>query len=281
MSTAGSTPQTSSSSAPVRVGPPTAAYLAGRPRRAAPREDALPPRQGLRRRPDAARGQRAGLPRRPDTEEDGWIRNKGLRINGGGHAPPARLAGELPPSRPTAWCARGWTSTRSSPSTRSGNGARLLQGAQRHRPGRTTRSGRVVGVTAKASTRPAAPRARPTYRAPVVVAADGVSSRLALAMGREKREDRPMGVAVRAYYTTPAHRRRLPRDLPRAVGQGPAGKGVLMPGYGWIFRSATAEQRRPRHPRHLQAFGNVDYKDVMRRWVATIARGVEPTTTRR
>ena len=39
--------------------------------------------------------------------------------------------------------------------------------------------------------------------AKVVVAADGVSSRMALALGLERRDDRPMGVAVRTYYKSP------------------------------------------------------------------------------
>ena len=37
----------------------------------------------------------------------------------------------------------------------------------------------------------------------VVVAADGNSSRLSVAMGLRKRDDRPIGVAVRTYYTSP------------------------------------------------------------------------------
>ena len=43
------------------------------------------------------------------------------------------------------------------------------------------------------------------FRAPVVIAADGVSSRMAVAMGIEKRDDRPMGVAVRTYHSSPRH----------------------------------------------------------------------------
>ena len=43
------------------------------------------------------------------------------------------------------------------------------------------------------------------YRARLVVAADGNSSRLSLAMGLSKRDDRPLGVAVRTYYTSPRH----------------------------------------------------------------------------
>lgn len=60
-------------------------------------------------------------------------------------------------------------------------------------------AGRATGQTAN-------------YRAKVVVAADGVSSRLATAVGRPKREDRVMGVAVGP--TTPPPPRRLPRIAP-------------------------------------------------------------------
>src|SRR5690606_24908669 len=65
---------------------------------------------------------------------------------------------------------------------------------------------RIAGVSAKVM----GPDNRPTgevrtFGAPVVVAADGNSSRLSLAMDRPKRDDRPMGVAVRTYYTSPRH----------------------------------------------------------------------------
>ena len=42
-----------------------------------------------------------------------------------------------------------------------------------------------------------------TFRAPLTVACDGVSARLALSVGITKRDDRPMGVAVRRYYRSP------------------------------------------------------------------------------
>ena len=47
----------------------------------------------------------------------GWVRNKGLRIIGGGLTLAARLARDLASSRPTAWSAPAWTSTTSSPAT--------------------------------------------------------------------------------------------------------------------------------------------------------------------
>src|SRR3546814_18201526 len=66
------------------------------------------------------------------------------------------------------------------------------------------RAGRVVGVTAK----PVDDRGRKAgdeieFRAPIVIACDGVSARMAMALGLERREDRPMPVACRATYATP------------------------------------------------------------------------------
>ena len=58
-------------------------------------------------------------------------------------------------------------------------------------------SDRIVGVRCKDGRE---------FRAPFVVAADGNSSRLGLAMGLTKRDDRPMGVAVRTYVESPRDR---------------------------------------------------------------------------
>ena len=109
-------------------------------------------------------------------------------------------------------------------------GAKLQERTNVTGPVRDERTGRVVGVHAPRSTASAAS----TYRAPVVIAADGVSARLATAMGLEKRMDRPMGVAVRTYFRTPRH------DDPwmeshLELWDGEPGKSTCMPGYGWIF----------------------------------------------
>ena len=103
------------------------------------------------------------------------------------------------------------------------------------------RTGRVVGVTAK----PVDDRGRrigddETYRAPVVIAADGVSARLAIALGLERRENRPMGVAVRAYYETPAPRRRLAGVLARALGRQARTSRTCCPATAGSSASATA-----------------------------------------
>lgn len=66
--------------------------------------------------------------------------------------------------------------------------------------------------------------------AQLVIAADGVSGRMALALGIEKRDDRPMGVAVRTYFKSP----RTNDDYLESWLELRDGKDLL-PGYGWIF----------------------------------------------
>ena len=75
-----------------------------------------------------------------------------------------------------------------------GCGAELVQGANVTEAVLDDRTGRIVGVRT---------RDGKEYHAPLVVAADGNSSRLSVSMGLNKRSDRPMGVAYRAYYRSP------------------------------------------------------------------------------
>jgi len=80
-------------------------------------------------------------------------------------------------------------------------GARLLEGVTVTGPVLDD-TGRITGVTA----RPTGRRRRPElgYRARVSWRRTGIT-RLSVAMGLSKRDDRPMGVAVRTYYTSPRH----------------------------------------------------------------------------
>jgi len=107
-------------------------------------------------------------------------------------------------------------------------GARLHTGVKVTGP-LTDRTGRVVGVRAVAG-----PDARPVeHRAPLVIAADGASARLAVALGAHRDKARPMGTAVRRYYRSPERSREeyleLWADLPHPS------TGDRLPGYGWIF----------------------------------------------
>ncbi len=131
-------------------------------------------------------------------------------------------------------------------------------------PTRDERTGRVTGVVAQPVDdrgRAAGPRA--TYRAPVVVAADGVSSRMSVAMGIARRDDRPMGVAVRAYAPSPrAAEPWMESHLELRSN------GALLPGYGWVFGLADGTINIGLGILNTsEAFGNVDYRDHLRRWM--------------
>jgi geranylgeranyl reductase family protein len=203
-----------------------------------------------------------------DLDQPGWQRNVGLRIVGAGH----RL--ELPWPDLASYPSYGMVRTRCDLDEILARhaekaGARLHERTAVVGPVVDERTGRVTGVTAK----PVDDRGRRTgdevtYSAPVVVAADGVSARIAVALGLERREDRPMGVAVRAYYRTPRH------DDPwmeswLELWDGPAGRSNLLPGYGWIFGVGDGTANVGLGILNTsKAFRSVDYKDVLRRWLA-------------
>ena len=206
-----------------------------------------------------------GVPMRP---EDGWIRNKGLRVYGGGH----RL--ELPWPQLDSFPDFGLARTRRDFDSALADharaaGAKILErtsvtGAVLHE-----RTGRVVGVTAR-PVDDAGRRAgdEVTYRAPVVISADGVSARLALAMGIEKNPRRPMGVAVRTYFATPKHDDEW-MESHLELWDGPPGRSNLLPGYGWIFPLGDGTANVGLGSVSSTATATkIDYKDLLARWVA-------------
>ena len=187
-----------------------------------------------------------------DLDEPGWQKNKGLRIVGGGH----RL--ELP-----------WPDLADFPPYGAGPHPHRLRRdprpARRRRPApgcmeRTAvtgpvldeRTGRVVGVTAK----PVDDRGRKvgdevTYRAPVVVAADGVSRPAGHRAGPRAPREPPDGRRRPRLLRDPAPRRRLDGVVAGAVGrraraEQPAARLRLD-----LRRRRRHRQRRPRHPQHL------------------------------
>jgi geranylgeranyl reductase family protein len=206
----------------------------------------------------------------PTREQDGWIRNQGLRILGGG----MRL--ELP-----------WPDLASFPDyglvrprldfdavlvdVATASGAKLLERTSVTGPVVDERTGRVVGVTAKpvddAGRRTGEDR---TYRAPVVLAADGNSARLALSLGLAKRDDRPMGVAVRTYFRSPRHDDDWLESW-LELWDGEPQRSRLLPGYGWVFGVGDGTSNVGLGILNSsEAFGKVDYKDLLQRWVATM-----------
>jgi geranylgeranyl reductase family protein len=164
-----------------------------------------------------------------DTDADGWARNRGLRVIGAG----VRLELDWPDL--SSFPNYGLTRTRLDFDEMLARravdvGAKLQTSTTVTRAYRDDRTGRVVGVQATDG-----PGGEPkTYRAPLVVAADGVSGRFPLSMGLAKRPDRPIGVAVRRYYHSP-----LRHDDPYLESwlelRSKDGADTLLPGYGWIF----------------------------------------------
>jgi menaquinone-9 beta-reductase len=192
---------------------------------------------------------------------DGWLRNKGLRIIGGG----GRI--ELPWPELSSYPGFGLVRTRLDfdqilARHAEKAGARLMEGVNVTGPLRDDRTGRVIGVTAQ-QTENGEKRER-NARARVVVAADGNSSRLSVALGLRKRDDRPLGVAVRSYYTSPRHDDDyLEAWLDLWDGD------KLLPGYGWIFGMGDGTSNVGLGLLNTsEAFGNIDYRALLRRWLA-------------
>ncbi len=192
----------------------------------------------------------------PIDENDGWLRNRGLRIIGGG----GRIELDWPDL--SSYPGYGLVRTRTDfdqilARHAQKAGARLLEGVNATGPVLDDRTGRITGVTAKDGRQ---------FRGRLVVAADGNSSRLSVAMGLHKRDDRPLGVAVRTYYTSPRHDDNyLEAWLDLWDGNS------LLPGYGWIFGMGDGTSNVGLGLLNTsRGFGDIDYRDLLRRWLAAM-----------
>ncbi|RCW46869.1 geranylgeranyl reductase family protein [Halopolyspora algeriensis] len=196
-------------------------------------------------------------------EEAGWLHNRGLRVVGGGVTleldwpdladfPPYGLV--RPRHDFDDLLARHAEKA----------GARIVQHTSVTGALRDDRTGRITGVEAKSG-----PERTPvTYHAPLVVACDGVSARLALSMGLDKRDDRPMGVAVRRYYDSPrtcddyleSHLELWDRSHPD--------EPKLLPGYGWLFGMGDGTVNAGLGILSTsKAYGKTDYRALLRAWL--------------
>jgi geranylgeranyl reductase family protein len=202
---------------------------------------------------------RMGVDTRP---EAGWLHNKGLRIRGAGHV----LHLEWPElaTFPSYGLVRRRTDFDELLARHAQKaGARLREGTAVTAPVLDERTGRIIGVTAYEVEPNGSRGSARTYRAPLVVAADGNSSRLSLAMGLRRREDRPMGVAVRTYYRTErSYDDWLESWLELRDGD------RLLPGYGWVFGMGDGTSNVGLGLLNTSAaFQNVDYRVLLRRWL--------------
>lgn len=223
--------------------------------------------------------QKLGL---PHAEDEGWRRNKGLRLIAGGRTI------ELP-----------WPEVADFPTyglirTRLGFDEELARHAQsagavvleRHSVTEALRddAGRVIGARAALLDESGRKTGETRdFHADVVLAADGNSTRTAVSLGMHKRDDRPLGVAVRTYFTSPRHdddwmEGWLELHSPashasqarRGTRAGSLGKsGKPLPGYGWVFGVGDGTSNVGLGILNSsKEFGKLDYKQVLREWTA-------------
>ncbi|MBW4715890.1 geranylgeranyl reductase family protein [Saccharothrix obliqua] len=191
-------------------------------------------------------------------EEAGWLHNRGLRVVGGG------VTLELDWPDLATFPPYGVVRPRQDfdellAKTAQQAGARLFE--QTTVTGAITENGRVVGVTAKTGP----DKREVTYRAPVVIGCDGVSARLALSVGLQKDDAKPMGVAVRRYYASP---RTKDDYLESHLELWDRANDVLLPGYGWIFGMGDGTVNVGLGILSTsKAYGTTDYRALLRSWL--------------
>ncbi|MBN1172437.1 MAG: geranylgeranyl reductase family protein, partial [Micromonosporaceae bacterium] len=191
--------------------------------------------------------------------ERGWQRNRGLRVIGGG----VRLQLDWPDlaTFPDYGLTRSRKDLDQALADRAVAAGAILT-AKTHVTGPIMNdSGRVVGVKA------IGPGGEPVeYRAPLTIAADGVSGRFALSLGIRRRDDRPMGVAVRQYFNSEARTR---DDYLESWIELYDKGGRLLPGYGWIFGLGDGRVNVGLGVLNSSvAFGRTNYRTMLSDWVA-------------
>ncbi|CAM3613125.1 geranylgeranyl reductase family protein [Micrococcus flavus] len=207
-------------------------------------------------------------------DDGGWQVVRGLRLRAG------ERSVDVPWPATASWPDYALTRTRKDfdallADTARERGATVLE---RHAVTGVTRdeAGRVDGLTAELI----APTGRKTgesvtWHAPIVLACDGVSARAAVSLDVHRRTDRPMGVAVRAYYT--AGPVGADGTVPRPPGDRgewmeswlrlPDEDGNPLPGYGWLFPLADGTVNVGLGILDTSPlFGRLDYRALLRQW---------------
>ena len=200
----------------------------------------------------------------PHEDAAGWRRNKGLRLIAG------KRTVEVPWPELSDFPEYGLVRTRlgfdeALALHAEAAGAHILQG---HSVSAAVRdeSGRVTGVRANLLDHDGRKTGETReFTADVVLAADGNSTRTAVSLGLSKRDDRPLGVAVRTYFTSPRH----DDDWMEGWLELPDATGRPLPGYGWIFGVGDGTSNVGLGILNSSAeFGKLDYKQVLRDWTA-------------
>src|ERR1700754_4899475 len=199
------------------------------------------------------------------SEKNGWLHNKGLRVVGGG----VTLELEWPtlanfPDYGAVRPRQDFDELLVRHAEKSG--ARLHEDTTVTDAICDERTGRVVGVRGTVGKgkekRPVA------YRAPLTRACDGVSARLALSLGMAKRDDRPMGVAVRRYFTSPRTNDDYLESHLELWDRSDPANPRLLPGYGWIFGMGDGTSNVGLGILSTsKAYGKTDYRQLLRSWL--------------
>jgi menaquinone-9 beta-reductase len=216
-----------------------------------------------------------------DTNGPEWARSEGLRIKGAGHTL------ELPWPQLDSWPGYALVRTRTDFDSilldRAREAGAVVRESTEVVGPITDENGVVIGVEARRiledddqpSLFEAAESGRKKGRrkgeierinAPVVIASDGVAGRFGQALGVQRVEQRPMGVAVRTYYESPrTHDTYLESYLELKHGSD------LLPGYGWIFPTpdglVNVGLGLLSTSKHFQ---QVDYRSLLSNWVSDL-----------
>ncbi|MFF2245347.1 geranylgeranyl reductase family protein [Arthrobacter sp. NPDC058130] len=197
-------------------------------------------------------------------ESEGWRRNKGLRLIAGGRTI------ELPWPEVSDFPQYGLIRTRLGFDEQLARHARSAGAVVQERHSVTealhSEDGRVTGVRAALLDESGRKTGETRdFSADVVLAADGNSARTAVSLGIRKRDDRPLGVAVRTYFTSPRHE----DDWMEGWLELPGREGKLLPGYGWVFGVGDGTSNVGLGILNSSKdFGKLDYKQVLREWTA-------------
>ncbi len=192
----------------------------------------------------------------------GWTRHRGLRVFGGGRVV------EVDWPQLHRWPAYGLIRTRADLDDALARhaesaGARVHHGVTVTEP-LLDDAGRVAGVHAQVG-----PDKEPvTWRAPLVVSAEGLSGRLAKSLGLNRRTDVPLGVAVRQYVRTPRSSNPYLDISFDLTERGPDAES--MPGYGWLFGMGDGTANLGFGLLDTRYAGSDDARTVYRRWLATL-----------
>ena len=195
------------------------------------------------------------------SEKAGWLQNKGLRVIGGG----VRLELDWPDlaSFPNYGLTRTRLDFDQLLATRATEVGAVLKANHTVTGPILDRSGRAVGVEATT------PEGPVRLHAPLVIAADGVSGRFPLALGLAKREDRPMGVAVRRYYRSAV---RHDDDYLESWLElrSRENHDRLLPGYGWIFGMGDGRVNVGLGVLNSSAaYGRTNYRTMLTDWLSS------------